>query len=109
MVLFAAAEAAALAMGCTFWVYELLLFALLFAMGLTFTASTTLAMECAREYAGTASALLGAVCFAFGGIVSPLVGIGDTLTSTGVVFIVCALCSWLCIRLTLRPHSVAVA
>lgn len=109
MVVFALAEAAALAMNCNFWVYESLLFALLFAMGLTFTSSTTLAMECAREYTGTASALLGAVCFSFGGIVSPLVGIGNTLVSTGAVFVVCALCSWLCIRLTLRLRRVALA
>ena len=30
--------------GCGFWTYELLMFALLFTMGLTFTSSTTLAM-----------------------------------------------------------------
>lgn len=109
MILFAAAEAVALSLGCGFWVYETLVFALLFAMGLTFTSSTALAMEAAREHAGTASALLGAVCFAFGGIVSPLVGMGDTLVSTGIVFIVCALSSWLCIRLTARPDRMAVA
>ena len=103
--------AVALAAGCNFWVYELLMFALLFAMGLTFTTSTALAMESARENAGTASALLGAVCFAFGGIVSPLVGIGDILLSTGTVFVVCAVCSWLCIRLAMRlaPPRLAAA
>lgn len=102
MVLFALAEAAALAMGCNFWVYEALMFVLLFFMGLTFTTSTVLAMESARENSGTASALLGAVCFAFGGIVSPLVGLGNTLVSTGVVFVVCAVCSWYCIHLAMR-------
>lgn len=102
MVLFAVAEAAALAMGCNFWIYEVLMFVLLFFMGLTFTTSTVLAMESARENAGTASALLGAVCFAFGGIVSPLVGLGNTLVSTGVVFVVCAVCSWCCIHLAMR-------
>lgn len=110
MMIFAAAEAVALASGCGFWLYESLLFALLFAMGLTFTSSTALAMEAAREQAGTASALLGAVCFACGGLVSPLVGMGDTLLSTGTVFVVCALCSWLCIRFGLRhTHRPAVA
>ena len=108
MLLFAAAEAAALALGCGFWVYEGLLFGLLFAMGLTFTSSTALAMESAREYAGTGSALLGAVCFSFGGIVSPLVGIGNTLLSTGAVFVACALCSWLCLRIVPR-HARQVA
>ena len=57
-------------------------------MGLTFTSSTTLAMDCERRYAGAASALLGALCFASGGIVSPLVGLGDILISTGVTFVI---------------------
>lgn len=105
MVLFAGAEAAALACGCNFWIYETLLIALLFSMGLTFTSSTTLAMECTREHAGISSALLGAVCFAFGGIVSPLVGLGDILVSTGSVFLVCAVFSWLCIRKALRLET----
>ena len=109
MLLFAAAEAAALGLGCGFWVYEGVLFGLLFAMGLTFTSSTALAMESAREHAGTASALLGAVCFSFGGVVSPLVGIGDTLLSTGAVFVACALCSWLSLRIAPRPTTLAAA
>ena len=109
MLLFAAAEAAALGLGCGFWVYEGVLFGLLFAMGLTFTSSTALAMESAREHAGTASALLGAVCFSFGGVVSPLVGIGNTLLSTGAVFIVCALCSWLSLRIAPRHTAFAAA
>ena len=109
MLLFAAAEAVALGLGCGFWVYEGLLFGLLFAMGLTFTSSTALAMGAAREYAGTASAMLGAICFSFGGIVSPLVGIGDTLLSTGAVFVACALCSWLSLRIAPRPTTLAAA
>ena len=109
MLLFAAAEAAALGLGCGFWVYEGVLFGLLFVMGLTFTSSTALAMESAREHAGTASALLGAVCFSFGGVVSPLVGIGDTLLSTGAVFVACALCSWLSLRIAPRPTTLAAA
>ena len=68
-----------------------------------------LAMGAAREYAGTASAMLGAICFSFGGIVSPLVGIGDTLLSTGAVFIVCALCSWLSLRIAPRHTAFAAA
>lgn len=109
MILFAAAEAVALSLGCGFWIYEGLMFALLFAMGLTFTSSTALAMECVRENAGTGSALLGAVCFAFGGLVSPLVGMGDTLVSTGIVFVICAIGSWLCIRQPMRPRRLAAA
>lgn len=109
MVLFAIMEMVALYSGCSFWVYELLLFALLFMMGLTFTTSTILAMDCERRYAGAASALLGALCFASGGIVSPLVGLGDILTSTGITFVVCAVCSLLCVLWTLGKSTVKLA
>ena len=74
MCVLSVAELAALWCRCSFWVYEGILFLLLFTMALTFTLSTTLAMESERRYAGSASAILGAVCFAFGGIVSPIVG-----------------------------------
>ena len=93
MLVFSVLECAALSLGCSFWVYELLLLAVLFMMGMTFTTSTTLAMECERTNAGTASALLGAVSFSFGGIVSPLVGIGNILVSTGIIFVICSVCS----------------
>ena len=101
MLIFSLLECAALALGCSFWIYELLLLAVLFMMGMTFTTSTALAMECERDNAGTASALLGAVCFSFGGIVSPLVGIGNILVSTGEIFVICSLCSLSCILLAL--------
>ena len=55
-------------------------------MGFSFTSTTALAMECEREHAGTASALSSAVGFGFGGLVSPLVGLGDTMVTTGIVF-----------------------
>lgn len=76
-----------------FWAYEASLFMLMFAMGLTFTASTTLALNSEREHAGTASAMLGAICFLAGGIVSPLVGIGNILYSTGIIFLTGAIAS----------------
>lgn len=94
-------KCAALALGCSLWIYELLLLTVLFMMGMTFTTSTALAMECERDNAGTASALFGAVCFSFGGIVSPLVGIGNILVSTGVIFVICSLCSLSSILLAL--------
>ena len=96
MCVLAVSQLVALYMNVPFWVYEMLMIALLFVMGLTFTTSTSLAMGCERDNAGGASALLGAICFAFGGIVSPLVGVGNILVSTGVVFVVCAVCSLLC-------------
>ena len=109
MLVFAILQMAALYSGCGFWTYELLMFALLFMMGLTFTASTTLAMDCERRYAGAASALLSALCFASGGIVSPLVGLGDILLSTGVTFVVCAVCSLLCALWAVKRTALKVA
>ena len=94
MVAFSAAEFAALALSAPFWVYETLLFAILFSLGLTFTSTTTLAMNLARDNAGTASAVFGATGFAFGGLVSPLVGLGDMLTTTGIVFLAGSLLSF---------------
>lgn len=93
MFVLAIVEFTALAMDCDFWIYEVLLFVLLFMMGMTFTSSTTLAMDSERRKAGAASALLGAVCFTFGGIVSPLVGLGNILLTTGIIFVLCATCS----------------
>ena len=90
------AAMSAMMAGCGFWTYEALMFCLLFGMGMTFTSTTALAMEAQRANAGTASALLGALGFAAGGIVSPLVGIGDIMHSTGIIFVICACCSMLC-------------
>lgn len=106
MLIAAIGECVALMTGCGFWMYELLLLMLLFMMGLTFTSTTALAMECQRHNAGTASALLGAVGFAFGGIVSPLVGIGDILASTGIIFVISALCSLGCILVALGRRRI---
>lgn len=99
---------AALYSDCGFWIYELLMFALLFMMGLTFTSTTTLAMDSERRYAGAASALLGALGFAFGGIVSPLVGLGNILVSTGITFVVCAVCSLFCAWSAIRQSILKV-
>lgn len=87
----------AMNLNCNFWIYEGLLIILLFMMGFSFTSTTALAMECEREHAGTASALSSAVGFGFGGLVSPLVGLGDTMVTTGIVFMACATCSLGCI------------
>ena len=101
MTIVSVLQCVALMSGCNFWLYEVLMLLLLFNMGMTFTSSTALAMESQRENSGTASALLGAVCFAAGGIVSPLVGMGNILSSTGIVFVVCAFCSLVCILVAL--------
>lgn len=91
--------------GASIVLFEGLLFVLLFMLGLTLTSATTLAMENAREQAGTASALLGAASFLFGSIVSPLVGMGDILVSTGITFVICAAASCLCGWAAIHGHT----
>ncbi len=93
MLVMSIAIATVLMLDGSFWAYEICLFILMFMMGLTFTASTTLALNSERERAGAASALLGAICFLAGGVVSPLVGIGNILYSTGIIFITGAVLS----------------
>lgn len=92
----------AMGASCSFWIYEVLLLCLLVMLGLTFTSSNTLAMNAERQHAGTASAVLGALGFAFGGIVSPLVGIGDMMLSTGIVFAIGSLGAFTCARIALN-------
>ena len=48
---------AAMCLGCSFWLYEILLLFLLAMLGLTFTSSNTLAMDAGREHAGAGSVL----------------------------------------------------
>lgn len=75
-----------------YWFFvEVGFFAMLMLMGLTFPAISSLAMESERQYAGSASALLGFAPFFLGGVVSPLVGIGDIFYSTAIVIFVCGL------------------
>lgn len=105
MCVLSVAQFSAMFLGAPFWLYEMLMMMLLFVTGLTFTTSTSLAMSSERENAGGASALLGAVSFAFGGIVSPLVGVGNIMISTGIVFVVCALCSLGCALYAERQTS----
>lgn len=73
-----------------FWV-ELGFFAMLFVTGLPLPAISALAMESERQYAGAASAVLGCTPFLLGGIVSPLVGVGDIFIASAVVIITCSI------------------
>lgn len=105
MLVFSVCEAVALCLQADFWIYELFMIGLLVSLGICFTSSTTLAMDNGRQFPGSASALLGAVAFAFGGIVSPLVGIGNPLYATAVVFVLSAVCSWACIRMVSKGKT----
>lgn len=74
----------------SFVVYETLTFAMLFFLGFIFPSVTALGMESGRKAVGAASAVLGASGFAFGGIISPLVGIGDIMVATSVILVICS-------------------
>ena len=88
----------ALVSGCGFWLYEGLLFLLLGMTGMSFTASNALAMESEQKNAGIASALLGMAGFLFGGIVPPIVGMGDMMSTAGILFLTFSLLSCICAR-----------
>ena len=70
--------------------YELTMLLIVLGLGLVFSSSTTLAMEEGRQSPGSASAIFGAVGFLFGGIVSPLVGIGEIIQTSSILIIICA-------------------
>lgn len=98
MVLIAACLLVCLSLDCNFWIYEVLIFVLLAMVGMSYTASNALAMDCERKYSGIASALLGATGFLFGGLVPPLVGIGDMMFTAGFLFLAGSVCAYLCTR-----------
>ncbi len=70
-------------------VVEAALLVMLFCLGMILPTSTTLALELERGNSGSASAVLGFMPFLFGGIVSPLAGLGDMVVSTALVVAVC--------------------
>lgn len=70
-----------------FWAFEISLLPMIFSMGLIFTAGNTLAMNEGRQYAGTASAILGIVGYIFGATVAPLVGLGNIMHSTAIALL----------------------
>ena len=87
---------------------EIGFFLMLLMMGLTFPAISSLAMESERQYAGSASALLGFTPFFLGGIVSPLVGIGNIFYATALVILVCAFISliiYFLIRTNIKAYT----
>lgn len=80
--------------GITLWLempiidFEITLFLTLIFGGIVLPTSTALALDTERQNAGTASAIFGAVSFLAGGIVSPLVGVGNILHTTAIIMVV---------------------
>lgn len=86
----------------SFFIYEASTLLVLTGLGYLFTASTTLAMSEGREYVGSASAIFGAMGFLFGGVISPIVGIGSILHSTMAVMLVCSVIIIILAAITFR-------
>ena len=86
--------------GASFAAYEALVVVLLACKRLCFTSTVAMAMNEEHNNAGAASALVGAMIFLFGGVVSPLVGMGDIVVTTSIIFVVCAAFSLLFDRLS---------
>lgn len=90
MMISTATNAAALLFVHDFWAYEATLLPMIFSMGMIFTVGNTLAMNEGRTNAGAASAILGVGGYVFGAIVAPLVGLGDIMVSSAIVYLIMA-------------------
>ena len=91
ITLFSLLDATAYMVMPEFMPYEIFTFLLLVSVGVILPSSTTMAMDEGREMAGTASAIFGASGFLFGSIVTPLVGLGNIMTTTFILLISCSL------------------
>ena len=93
MVAMSAVVAAVLCLDMGFLYYEIAMCVMLAFMGITLTSATTIALDSAREQAGTASALYVAAGFLVSGIVTQFMGMGNLIDSTAITFVGAALLS----------------
>lgn len=94
------AEAAALYMIHSIWVFEAAMVVMLFALGLIFSTTNTLAMNEGRYQAGEASSVLGVSGYVVGAVVSPLVGLDNILHSTAITYMALAIVIFVCSQLS---------
>lgn len=87
MFVFAVAEAVVMWNEASFMWYELCAVPMLLFSGMIFSSANTLSMEVGRNEAGTASAILSVVKYAFAAVVSPLVGLGNMFHSAAITFV----------------------
>ena len=74
-------------------------FLLLLGLGFILPAGSAVAMSLERERAGSASAFFGFVPFFLGGVVSPLVGIGNIFHSSAIAIMICSAISFITFKL----------
>ncbi len=103
MFLFGSGEAVVMWEEWSFLWYEVCAVPMLLFSGMIFSSANTLSMEVGRGEAGTASAILSVVKYAFAAVVSPLVGLGNMFHSTAIVFVavtvIALILSWFAYRL----------
>ena len=87
MFVFAVIEAFIMWSESTFLLYEIFSIPMLLFSGMIFSSANTLSMDVGRQDAGTASAILSVVKYAFAAIVSPLVGLGDIFHSAAIAYV----------------------
>lgn len=88
MFIFACCDAVVMWLDASFLFYELFAVPMLMFSGMIFASANTLSMDVARNEAGTASAILSVVKYAFAAVVTPLVGLDNIMKSTAIVFVV---------------------
>lgn len=70
------------------WIYDICAVIILFALGMLFSTSNTLAMNECRAHSGEAAAIIGVAGYIVSATVSPLVGMGNLMHSTAIVNLV---------------------
>ena len=96
LLVFSMAIMAAFLLHAGFWIYEAMVFMLILMVGIVTTTANVAAMDSGRDNAGVASALLGAIGCAFGGIVPAIIAAGDMFIMTGSMFILCSALTSIC-------------
>ena len=89
------------------WMYEACTLLQVFCCGLCFASTPSIALDQGHSNAGSAAALLGVLTYVFGCIITPLVSLGDTLTSTGTIYVVSAVMTLFFANKLNRPTSPA--
>lgn len=71
--------------------FEISLFAMIFFCGILIPTGNMQALNAEPHKKGVAAALSGALAFLFGGLAAPLVGIGNLIHSTVILFMTCSI------------------
>lgn len=85
--------------------FELVIFCQMVALGIILPTTSSLALDMERRNSGAASAILGFLPFLSGSIVSPLVGLGNILSSTALVIFTSCLLSLIFTFLAIRADK----